>query len=130
MTTTTTGFDERALARLPSPAPFLDAIRTQAFEAFEALPIPSQETEEWRYTDLEGLGFDLRPFVERGRVLIVGSILDEAGDMVGSVLLTDFASREEVEAWVADDPYVTGGVWKEIEVLDFRPAVGAWLPDD
>jgi uncharacterized protein len=70
------------------------------------------------------------PFVERGRVLIGGAILDEVGDMVGSVLLTDFASREEVEAWVAEDPYVTGGVWKEIEVLDFRPAVGAWLPDD
>jgi hypothetical protein len=50
--------------------------------------------------------------------------------MVGSVLLTDFASRDEVEAWVAEDPYVTGGVWKEIEVLDFRPAVGAWLPRD
>jgi hypothetical protein len=70
------------------------------------------------------------PFVERGRVLIGGAILDEVGDMVGSVLLTDFASREEAEAWVAEDPYVTGGVWKEIEVLDFRPAVGAWLPDD
>jgi uncharacterized protein YciI len=70
------------------------------------------------------------PFVERGRVLIGGAILDEAGDMVGSVLLTDFASRDEVEAWVAEDPYVTGGVWKEIEVLDFRPAVGAWLPRD
>ena len=32
------------------------------------------------------------PFVERGRVLIGGAILDGAGDMVGSVLLTDFAS--------------------------------------
>jgi uncharacterized protein YciI len=70
------------------------------------------------------------PFVERGRVLIGGAILDDAGDMVGSVLLTDFASREEVEAWLAEDPYVTGSVWKDIEVLDFRPAVGAWLPDD
>jgi hypothetical protein len=68
--------------------------------------------------------------VERGRVLIGGAILDEAGDMVGSVLLTDFTSREEVEEWVAEDPYVTGDVWKEIEVLGFRPAVGAWLPDD
>jgi uncharacterized protein len=69
------------------------------------------------------------PFVERGRVLIGGAILDDAGDMVGSILLTDFSGREEVEAWIADDPYVTGGVWKQIEVLDFRPAVGAWLPD-
>ena len=50
-------------------------------------------------------------------------------DIGSSVLLTDFSGREEVDAWVADDPYVTGGVWKPIEVLDFRPAVGAWLPD-
>ena len=70
------------------------------------------------------------PFVERGRVLIGGAILDDVGDMVGSVLLTDFADRAEVQAWVAEDPYVTGRVWKEIELLDFRPAVGAWLPDD
>ena len=48
--------------------------------------------------------------------------------MVGSVLLTDFASREEVEAWVADDPYVTGGVWKDIEVLDFRACRGRLAP--
>lgn len=31
-------------------------------------------------------------------------ILDEAGDMVGSVVLADFAAREEVDAWVAEDP--------------------------
>ena len=70
------------------------------------------------------------PFVERGRVLLGGAILDGAGDMVGSVVLTDFATREEVDAWVAEDPYVTGGVWREIEIRDFRPAVGARMPRD
>lgn len=53
------------------------------------------------------------PFVERGRVLLGGAILDEAGDMVGSVVLADFATRTELDAWIAEDPYVTGGVWKE-----------------
>src|SRR4029453_12244798 len=70
------------------------------------------------------------PFVERGRVLIGGAILDAAGGMGGSVLLTDFASREGGGGGGGGGPYVTGGVWKEIEVLDFRPAVGAWLPQD
>ena len=85
MTTTTTGFDEHALARLPSPAPFLDAIRAQAFEAFEALPIPSQETEEWRYTDLEGFGFDLRPFVEGGRAENLDQVPEEILAAAGQV---------------------------------------------
>ena len=42
--------------RLPSPG-FLGGLRKQAFEEFLALPVPSQETEEWRYTDLEGFDF-------------------------------------------------------------------------
>ncbi|HET7235138.1 MAG TPA: Fe-S cluster assembly protein SufD [Actinomycetota bacterium] len=65
-TATSTGFDEDAFAGLPPSAPFVEAIRRQAFAAYQALPAPSQETEEWRYTDLERFDFDLRPFVEGG----------------------------------------------------------------
>ena len=36
-------------------------LRREAFERFEALPIPSQETEEWRYTDLSELDLSFRP---------------------------------------------------------------------
>ena len=65
-----------------------------------------------------------------GQVLLGGAILDEAGDMVGSVVLADFPTREELDEWLAGDPYVTGGVWQEIEVRPYRPAVGAWFPGD
>ena len=70
------------------------------------------------------------PLVERGEIVVGGAILDEAGEMVGSVVLVDLPSRETVDAWLVDDPYVTGGVWKEIAVQPFRPAIGAWLPAD
>lgn len=83
--TTETGFDEAALAALPSPAPFVEALRKQAFQEFLALPIPSQETEEWRYTDLEGFDFGLRPFAEGGRAdnldQVPGEILAAAGEV-------------------------------------------------
>ncbi|MGH2690940.1 MAG: Fe-S cluster assembly protein SufD [Actinomycetota bacterium] len=36
------------------------ALRRQALESFQTLPVPSQETEEWRYTDLSG--YDLGAF--------------------------------------------------------------------
>jgi Fe-S cluster assembly protein SufD len=55
-----TGFERGAL-----PAN-VRALRERAFEAFEALPIPSQDTEEWRYTDVSGLDLDLRPFADGG----------------------------------------------------------------
>jgi Fe-S cluster assembly protein SufD len=57
VTTKTETFDEEALAALPGAPGFVEALRKQAFEEYRALPIPSQETEEWRYTDLST--FDL-----------------------------------------------------------------------
>lgn len=60
MTTDTenvTTFDERALAALPSAPSFVEALRKQAFEEYRSTPMPSPETEEWRYTDLSA--FDL-----------------------------------------------------------------------
>jgi uncharacterized protein YciI len=77
-----------------------------------------------RPAHLEGI----RPFVERGNILVGGAILNELSNMVGSVLMADFPTREELDAWLAGDPYVTDGVWQEVEVQPYRAAVGAWLP--
>jgi uncharacterized protein YciI len=70
----------------------------------------------------------IAPLVDTGNVLVGGAILSEGDDMVGSMLLVDFPAREDVDAWLARDPYVTAGVWREIEVHLFRTAVGAWQP--
>ncbi len=54
--TTTTGFTRAALAALQAGEPaFAAALRERAFASFEAMPAPSPETEEWRYTDLTAL---------------------------------------------------------------------------
>jgi Fe-S cluster assembly protein SufD len=63
---TKTGFDREALDGLPSVPPFVGALRRRGFEAFEALPIPSPETEEWRYTDLTGFDWGFRPHTDGG----------------------------------------------------------------
>lgn len=73
---------------------------------------------------LEGIG----PLVDSGNVLVGGAILSGSGDMVGSMLLVEFPDRADVDAWLARDPYVTDGVWQEVEVHPFRTAVGAWQP--
>jgi Fe-S cluster assembly protein SufD len=56
-------FDDGAFDGLPAAPEFVRTLRKNAFEAFRTLPIPSQETEEWRYTDLSAfdLDFDARP---------------------------------------------------------------------
>jgi uncharacterized protein YciI len=70
----------------------------------------------------------IQPFVDAGRVLIGGAMLSEGGEMVGSMLLVDFPDRSELDAWIERDPYVTQGVWRTIEIVPFRSAVGAWQP--
>jgi Fe-S cluster assembly protein SufD len=63
---TRTSFTEEALAGLPPAGTFGDSVREQALIQFEAAPIPSQDTEEWRYTDLSEFDFDLAPFSPGG----------------------------------------------------------------
>ncbi len=67
-------------------------------------------------------------FVESGNIVIGGALLDAAGEMAGSVLMADFPTRAAFDAWLANDPYVTGKVWQEIEVMPMRIAVRAKTP--
>jgi Fe-S cluster assembly protein SufD len=78
------GFDEDALSRLPSPGS-VSRLRKQAFEEFLALPVPSQQTEEWRYTDVEEFSFDLRPFAEGGRAANLDEVPDQVLEAAGSM---------------------------------------------
>ena len=56
----TSRFDRNALPEPQGQPETARALRIRALEAFGALPVPSQETEEWRYTDLSS--FDLTVF--------------------------------------------------------------------
>ena len=63
---------------------------------------------------------------EKGAFLYGSAILDDEGKMVGSMILCEFASRDELmEKWLRQEPYVVGGVWRSIEVN--RAAVPASL---
>ena len=50
-----------------------------------------------------------------GRVICAGGLLDEKGNMKGSLLILDFDSREQLEAYLRTEPYVTEHVWEKVE---------------
>jgi len=62
----------------------------------------------------------VRRMKAEGTFLDGGAMLDEEGRMVGSMILVEFSSRSEVDAWLAADPYVTRQVWEHITVCPFR----------
>lgn len=54
--------------------------------------------------------------VSRGEQILGAAILDDEGNMRGSLMVMDFPSRAMLDAWLAREPYVTGNVWQKIEV--------------
>lgn len=110
----TTGFDERALAALPSSDPFVEQVRERAFMEFQAIPIPSQETEEWRYTDLAGFDLALRPFAEGGHAENLDQVPEEilaAAGEVGDRAGLQIQRNSEVMVTHLDPLLAQQGVW-------------------
>lgn len=58
----------------------------------------------------------------KGKFIIGGAKLNEEGAMIGSMLLVDLENETAVREWLKEDPYVTGKVWKQIDVIPFRVA--------
>jgi hypothetical protein len=64
----------------------------------------------------------------QGHLLVGGALTDETGNMIGSAAIAQFATRAELDEWLRTDPYVTGGVWRDIEVLPYKVALHYDLP--
>jgi uncharacterized protein YciI len=63
-----------------------------------------------------------------GSLLYGLALLDERGEMCGSVMVFELENRAALDRWLATEPYQTGGVWDRVEVQEcrvgpmFRPA--------
>lgn len=55
--------------------------------------------------------------VASGNQLIGAAMMDDAGKMNGSVMVMNFDSRADLDAWLAREPYVSGKVWDRVEVI-------------
>jgi uncharacterized protein len=53
-----------------------------------------------------------------GRCLYAARLLNEdgSGSSVGSVMVFDYASRQDLDEMLADEPYTAGKVWEKIEI--------------
>lgn len=55
-----------------------------------------------------------------GTIVDGGAMLDDAGNMVGSVVLCEFPDRAGLDAYLAEEVYVTESVWGDVEIVPFR----------
>lgn len=52
----------------------------------------------------------------RKHVICAGGLLDDDGKMKGSVLIMEYENREQLDEYLANEPYVQEQVWEKIEV--------------
>lgn len=60
------------------------------------------------------LGDQLRA---EGKAVFGVAMLDDDGQMIGSIYVMEFETREELDEWLKVEPYVTGDVWRRVEVI-------------
>lgn len=49
--------------------------------------------------------------------LYAAAILNDYGNMIGSLLVVDFPTREALDDYLTIEPYVIGKVWEKIEII-------------
>ena len=59
-----------------------------------------------------------------GVVTQAGPFLDDAGAMVGSLLVLDVPDRAAAEAWAANDPYARAGLFERVQVRPWKRVIG------
>jgi uncharacterized protein YciI len=57
-----------------------------------------------------------------GNFVMGGAMLNDDGKMIGSTMVLQFETEEELEAWKQGEPYITQKVWEIVDVKPFKVA--------
>ena len=58
-----------------------------------------------------------------GQFVLGGALLNPDGQMIGSMLILDLETDEQLTDYLNTDPYIVQGVWDKIDVKPFRQAI-------
>lgn len=59
---------------------------------------------------------------EKGNLLYAAAILNDESKMIGSTMIFEFPSREDLDKWLKVEPYVIGKVWEDIDIKNCQVA--------
>jgi hypothetical protein len=62
-----------------------------------------------------------------GQIRAGGAFLDADGQPMGSMLVIEADDQAAAEAFAADDPFNSEGVFERVEVRPWRAALGSWV---
>ncbi len=57
-----------------------------------------------------------------GNFVIGGAMLNDEGKMIGSTMVLQFETKEQLQQWLDTEPYITGKVWEKMDLRPFKVA--------
>lgn len=58
-----------------------------------------------------------------GVVSQAGPLLDDAGEMIGSLIVLDVADKPAAENWAANDPYAKAGLFQSVTLTAWKKVI-------
>ncbi len=61
---------------------------------------------------------------ETGVVSQAGPLLDDSGDMCGSLIILDVDDKDAAQTWANGDPYAAAGLFSSVELIAWKKVIG------
>lgn len=65
---------------------------------------------------------NVKKLKSKNHYILGGAMLNEQGKMIGSTMIVQFETPENLQEWLQNDPYVTEKVWDQIKIKPFKVA--------
>jgi uncharacterized protein YciI len=60
---------------------------------------------------------------ETGVVTQAGPLLDDAGEMTGSLVILQVQDMAEAQVWADNDPYAKAGLFDSVELIEWKKVI-------
>ncbi len=57
-----------------------------------------------------------KTLTEQKHLMHACALLDDSEKMMGSIMIVDFNTREDLDNWLKVEPYMVGQVWEKVEI--------------
>ncbi|SFT96470.1 YciI family protein [Sedimentitalea nanhaiensis] len=61
---------------------------------------------------------------DTGVVSQAGPLLDEAEQMIGSLVILDVPNMQAAQAWAENDPYAKAGLFQSVDLVAWKKVIG------
>lgn len=74
-------------------------------------------------TRLDNRDAHLAYIKETGVVAQAGPLLDDSGNMAGSLVILDVETMQQAQGWADNDPYAKAGLFGTVELIEWKKVI-------